>query len=318
MKGQLKPDAMLRTFGADPEMFVLRENGVPVPAFKFLPSKEDALPSFYGPGNPFKLFWDGFQAEWSYRHGRVQIPHLLDDIGAGIAGLDLAAKKYNANAYLTLLNVVKIDKDVMEAAGDAHVEFGCMPSYNIYSNKGEGIPNPRKLLYRFAGGHMHFGGWKKKPNYTKIVKLLDAILGVWAVSAAREFDNPMRRKYYGLAGEHRRPIYDNKTYGIEYRVLSNFWLTSPNIANAVWQLAHLILRLAESKYAERWDVGEGQVQSVINHCNYLQAAQILERNSEMFTWLISHLCDPEAQRFLLIGLGGFSCDHYLLEQEWNL
>lgn len=317
MKAQLKPDTMLRTFGADPEMFVLRENGVPVPAFEFLKAKEDA-PLTKTNGNPFKLFWDGFQAEWSYQHGRIQIPHLLDDITSGLFLLRKAAREHNSKAYLTLLNVVKIDEEVMEAAGDRHVEFGCMPSYNIYGNKGEGIPNPRKLLYRFAGGHMHFGGWQKKPNYTKIVKLLDAILGVWAVSAAREFDNPRRRKFYGLAGEHRRPVYADKTYGIEYRVLSNFWLASPKIANAVWQLARIVLRLAESKYAERWFAPTDEVQRVINNCNYLSASDLLQRNSEMFTWLIAHLCDPEAQRLLEIGLMGFSADFFDLEQEWDI
>jgi hypothetical protein len=310
MKGKLKPDIMLRTFGADPEMFILGRNCNVIPAFKFLPAKEDVINYVHN------IFWDGFQAEWSYKRGHENINHLLEAIRHSIRKLNALAKSHDEDAYLTLLNVVNIDKDIMEAAGDRHVEFGCMPSYNIYGISGEGISNPRELLYRFAGGHMHFGGWKKKPNYIKTVKLLDAILGVWAVSAAREFDNPMRRKYYGLAGEFRKPVYADKTYGIEYRTLSNFWLASPQVAKATWELAHLVLRLAESKRASEWIASEWNVQDAINNYNVKLADKILSKNSEMFVWLVTQM-SAETARLALIGLGGFSSD-VSLEENWNL
>lgn len=74
--------------------------------------------------------------------------------------------------------------------------------------------------------HIHLG--YEKPNIgfsTTLVKYMDAFLGVPSVI----YDTDVRRrKYYGNAGSFRLT-----SYGVEYRVLSGYWLKSEKTLNWV-------------------------------------------------------------------------------------
>ena len=63
-------------------------------------------------------------------------------------------------------------------------------------------------------------------NCCDLVKQLDWYLGGWSI--ARD-ENTERRSLYGKAGACRI-----KDYGVEYRVLSNFWVTTRDRRLAVW------------------------------------------------------------------------------------
>jgi hypothetical protein len=58
------------------------------------------------------------------------------------------------------------------------------------------------------------------------VKQLDWYLGGWSL---QKDPDPIRRRLYGKAGACRY-----KPYGVEYRVLSNFWVTSAITRRLVW------------------------------------------------------------------------------------
>lgn len=279
------------SLGADPEMFVFAKNKL-VPAFTFLPPK----------GKDVKLYWDGFQAEWKYdHHGNQCLNTLVHFTRENLMALQAKAREADKNARLSLVNVVRVPKDLLVHSEGQHVELGCMPSYNAYGLRGEDVPNPRTLPFRFAGGHMHFGSWNRKPQYKRIVETLDRILGVWAVGAARHIDNPVRRKYYGLPGEFRKPMYDIKgydfasgktyvayqVYGVEYRTLSNFWLASPGIMQLTWDLGRMCVRIAQSlKYNNLWVSTQEETVDVIKNCDYKRATQIITRNEPMLRWML--------------------------------
>jgi hypothetical protein len=265
----------LITLGADPEIFVFSGQKL-IPAYEFLPPKgEDNL-----------MYWDGFQAEWKYNHeGNHCQNNLVWYTREHLQELQARALAHNLKARLSLTNVVRIPDTTLKTAHHRHVELGCMPSYNAYEMKGEVVLDPRKLKYRFAGGHMHFGTWNVRPSYEKIVKTLDKILGVWSVGVARFLDNPIRRQYYGLAGEYRKPHYDTG-YGVEYRVLSNFWLDSPGLLQLTWDIGRLCVRLAASRYSNMWATTEQEVIETINNCDFEQANKIMLRNRPMFTWML--------------------------------
>lgn len=170
-----------------------------------------------------------------------------------------------------------------------YMELGCMPSYNAYGLRGEHVLDPRKLKLRFAGGHMHFGSWTRKPLYERIVKTADNILGVWSVGAARHMDNPVRRQYYGLPGEYRKPWY-REFYGVEYRTLSNFWLASPGLMQLTWDLGRMCVRLAHSrKYLDLWAADQDETIDVIKNCDYDRATRIIDRNQPMLRWMLSQV-----------------------------
>jgi hypothetical protein len=62
--------------------------------------------------------------------------------------------------------------------------------------------------FRTTGGHIHFGiGKRDDETVSRMVKALDAIIGVACVSLFDGIDDPRRRRMYGLAGEYRLPEY---------------------------------------------------------------------------------------------------------------
>jgi hypothetical protein len=265
------------TLGADPEIFVFA-NGKLLPAFEFLPDKKSGG----------KMYWDGFQAEWKYDHENNHCQNnLVLYTRENLSLLETQAKKRRKDAKLSLTNVVKIPKEILKTAHPLHIELGCQPSFNAYKLKGEPVYDPRELLYRFAGGHMHFGTWRQRPPYVKIVKTADSILGIWSVGVARNLDNPIRRKYYGLPGEYRMPMYGQGLYGVEYRTLSNWWLAAPCVMQVSWDIARLCVRLASSRtYGKLWAATEDEVINTIKNCDAKYAMRILDRNRPMFNWLL--------------------------------
>jgi hypothetical protein len=321
--------------GTDPEIFV--KDGKTeqlIPAFTFLPEKDEAegtrlgwdgFRQNTGTDSYTKFFWDGFQAEWSYSaakstdrfRGITCLIYLVDHVRYSLLAFDKLVKEANLTAKLSLDNVVKIPPAWMKKAGDIHVAFGCKPSLNAYGQRGKLIENPRKLPYRFAGGHMHFtlsDEEKTQESIQAIVKVMDAILGVWCVGAARGIDNSIRRKYYGLAGEYRTP-----KYGFEYRTPSNFWLSHPRVMNCAFEIARASISLWRSGHSGWWIAPEDEVQSVINNCDVEGAVEILERNVELFRFLMrtKHLPDQKIFKMAHEGIASLDIDPFAIEDNWR-
>ena len=113
------------------------------------------------------------------------------------------------------------------------LEFSCDPDMNAYT-KTQQIMNPDNVgNLRTAGGHVHIGivfndhRAMTMAEKLQIVKLLDVYLGVPSVLLD---PNKIRRRLYGQAGSFR-----SKPYGLEYRVLSNFWALRDDYINWVYE-----------------------------------------------------------------------------------
>ena len=172
----------------------------------------------------------------------------------------------------------QVDKEVLESSEEKHVQLGCMPSYNVYGMKGELVEDGRILTTRSAGGHIHFGlGKEEMKKKDEMVKALDAILGVACVSLFQNYDNTMRRRYYGLAGEYRTP-----PHGLEYRTLSNAWLAHPFFTNLVFDVSRICVSVGYYDYLKHWKAEEKDTIECINTCNVKMAQKILKTNESMF------------------------------------
>lgn len=269
--------------GSDPEIFV-EEAGRLIPAFLFLPSKDKPAytadtAGFNGHGG-MPMYWDGFQAEFT-----TQAQHCLgyhgDSIAAGMKGVYKAAKKRFPNSQLSIRSVFHIEPEILSAAAEEHVAFGCMPSINAYGLKVK-MPPARQVPFRSAGGHIHFGiGKGQQKDADKIVRALDAILGVACVSLFAEFDDPARRKLYGLPGEYRLP-----PHGLEYRPLSNAWLSHPMIMNLVIDLSRKCVVFGQKDFMPYWNATEEETLDCIIRCDVEAAQKILLRNKEVFKQLL--------------------------------
>lgn len=111
--------------------------------------------------------------------------------------------------------------------------LGCEPDFNAYTM----LPNPRPdgdLNMRTAGGHIHVGGFtNNNPHHPQqmgmgavLSKFLDRTIGVYSIL----WDNDdQRRGMYGQAGAYRP-----KTYGMEYRSMSNAWVFNNKLMRFVY------------------------------------------------------------------------------------
>lgn len=279
------------TMGCDPEIFVVEKDNPEkiIPAWKFLGSKKepDYTPTGVGYGD-MPMYWDGFQAEFTTRGGITCLGYVFDSVHSGLKGVYQKAKKYDKDAVLSIKSVLPVDPEILATGEEQHVQFGCMPSYNAYGLSG--LPNDgRTCPIRFAGGHIHFGmapehkALLKSPEaLKKIIWHLDAIAGVACVSLFENWDNPVRRQYYGLPGEYRLP-----PHGLEYRTLSNAWLAHPLIGNLTMEVARRAYAIGIQGPHDAWEATEGEVLDCILRHDAEVARAILKRNKDVFKALMS-------------------------------
>jgi len=111
--------------------------------------------------------------------------------------------------------------------------FGCDPDFDAWTLE----QNPRPMLMpelaclRTAGGHLHVS-WDNRTDEEAVdlVRALDLFVGV----PSTFYDGDVqRRMLYGRAGAFR-----HKPYGVEYRTLSNWWITSEKYMGTVFDWAN--------------------------------------------------------------------------------
>lgn len=296
------------TSGCDPEIFVVGGDGELMPAFAFLPSKKDPL--IVAPGlsdGSTHAYWDGFQAEFDTA-ANTCCGHLSNSVQFGLKWVLDAARKKDPKAKLSIQNVFMVPAEQLANGAEEHVEFGCAPSFNAYGHSGDKT-HGRLVPYRFAGGHIHLGNrgltaMSTKKDIERIITAMDAIIGVASVSLFAKFDNPIRRKYYGLAGEYRMP-----SHGLEYRVLSNAWLMHPFIYNLVFDVARRAANVGRQGKLSGWTGTPEETCDIINNCDVAGARKVLERNKGQFLSLMrtipSWLSKPgQAERMFQVFMEG--------------
>lgn len=250
--------------GADPEIFY-RENNVLTSAFGLIQGTKD---------NPFKV-----------EHGAVQVDGMALEFNIDPADT-VEAWCFNLHAVLAQLRemvpgeldaipVAEFGEEYIRAQPDAAKELGCDPDFSAYTGKENPKPD-ENLPFRTAAGHVHFGltdQWDITSDAVRgvccsIVKQLDAYLGVPSVL----LDHcDKRREMYGQAGAFRP-----KFYGLEYRVLSNFWLKSDPLMSWVFEASQ---RAVEDWQAKKYasDVfPEEHIQHIINTSDRKAAAELVD------------------------------------------
>ena len=276
--------------GSDPEIFVTRgvKNSL-LPAFKFLPTQKDATKDVtrpknaydYGVGPDSTVYRDGFAAEYYVRPVACHA-YLVDYIRDGLIKVEAAAKKFDATAKLTIKNTFTVPATTMAAAKDEDVAFGCMPSLHAYGDKPNLPTDARGFKLRFAGGHVHLGGTFTPDAALEVVKSIDIVAAIPAVAIFAHQDSPVRRQFYGRAGEYRTP-----KHGIEYRTLSNGWLAGPAITHLMLNLVRAGARVGLHDYRKYFGMDEEQVKEIINFCDVKTARAWLAKHEQIFMKLIT-------------------------------
>lgn len=163
--------------------------------------------------------------------------------------------------------------DYIQSQPEKAKELGCDPDFNAYTGKENEVPNA-ELPFRTGAGHVHLG-WTEGADIQdpihfaacmSIVKQLDFYLGLVSLTFDTESE---RRAMYGAAGAFRP-----KSYGVEYRTLSNAWLASQGLIAWVWKAAN---KAVESTMAgENLTEQYGDIQTIINTSDVDAARQLIQ------------------------------------------
>lgn len=246
-----KAQDLYLNMGCDPEFF-FKQDGQIIGAEKVLP--KHGLTVTRGDTTTSKFIIDGVQAELNPRPSTCR-EVIAGELRACFTHLkaDLTAKNLGVTADFS--RTINISEEKLMELDEESRKFGCAPSLNIYKQK-TGLKitdvDAAKYLTRAAGGHIHLGRQDGADHlnralgedHLKTVALLDLLCGNTSVLLDRDAGNIERRKLYGKAGEFRLP-----KHGLEYRTLSNYWLTSYPLLSFAFGMARLAVTLmADPRY----------------------------------------------------------------------
>lgn len=239
------------TFGADPEFMIMHHNTLKS-AINILPKKENAVSR-----NGHRYYFD----------------NVLAEIAIVPANNKNEALENVRTALEQLAKLVYPGKFVIKASGrypekelncaDALIA-GCNPEWDVYSLSQVYPPDEDielldgyykfKTNFRSAGGHIHIGSklLEDSINRFAMVRMMDLFLGIPSIFLDTDPTSKDRRKIYGHAGSHRDP-----DYGLEYRTLGNFWLSSPELTGLIYDLTEFTLQFVQDKkHEEIWTTDE--------------------------------------------------------------
>lgn len=165
-------------------------------------------------------------------------------------------------------------------------EFGCDPDYNAYTVEMNEKPWCGNSGFRSCGAHIHVGGLDDDGKPIKgleflqdfkgkiaMVKGMDLFHGAVSTLLDSSEASVKRRELYGKAGCHRPT-----PYGVEYRVLSNYWMKTPNLVMLMASMTDDVIAMITSGKLEAIleEVGEDELQNVINNGDVAAAEKIIE------------------------------------------
>lgn len=293
-------DTLKITLGADPERFVMdaRTRAV-IPVCGWLGGTKHAPEQLYSSLGKivkgYKVQEDNIMAEYNIPPAQG-IREFIQNIHTGEQLLQERIYKENPEYILYPYNYARLRRSVL-AQHEGALTFGCSPEFDAYEEGAEcervssdalivadtvEWPDPEEM--RYAGGHLHLGITSKGkyaadiPHYV-FAAFCDASIGLRSLRYDRQGG---RRKLYGQAGRYRPT-----KYGIEYRVLSNYWVTSFERTSVVAEHAFtLMATLANNTVAYVQNLFDEipwmEVREAINTENYIVG-------DELFNYIWSDL-----------------------------
>lgn len=261
--------------GCDPEVFAKDETGNFVSAHGLIPgTKEKPFPVELG-----AVQVDGMAFEFNTDPALTRESFVQNVTGV------FGALEQMLPSNLSLapgIPVAHFTPDVFDSQPEAALELGCEPDYNAYTGKVNPRPDGSKGRMRTAAGHIHIGWTEGVEDPTtgvhfndccNLIMLLDGLVGLDSLSYD---DDVERRELYGMAGAFRA-----KSYGVEYRVLSNAWLRSPDLMGRVYDSVVLATSIFQQGAILDWDLAQ-EVQSIINRSDTAAAERVLAQIKEDF------------------------------------
>lgn len=225
----LDPAVKHFTFGCDPEVFIRNDKGKIVPACGLIPGTKE---------EPFKVEGGSVQVDGVAAEFGIDPASNFDEFNGRITLVMKQLKDMLPKGYgLVIDPVATFDPEDFDQLPPEATALGCVPDLNAWTEEANVPPDPLQFMYtRTGAGHIHIGFTENESEDNKqhrlncrdLVRQLDWFLGSYFCEKEGT-EGARRRLMYGQAGAHRI-----KPYGVEYRVLSNFWLTSKERRVQTW------------------------------------------------------------------------------------
>ena len=202
--------------GSDPEVFLQDWQGNPISAIGYI--NADKWNPHQIPDMPqgYTLQEDNVSLEYG-----IPPAASADEFVAHIQSVMAKSLEYLPNLTFSKLSCIIFPESQMEHPL-AHI-FGCEPDYNAWTMTENPKPAPPHPFMRSAGGHVHVETTQEGQD---VIRKMDLFLGVPSVLMDKGEE---RKQLYGKAGAFRV-----KSYGVEYRTLSNFWIFREPLIRWVW------------------------------------------------------------------------------------
>lgn len=202
--------------GSDPEMFVRTNNGIITSVAGLLGcSKDDKITL----AKDVRLQEDNVLAEFDI-DPQSGFEAFNDNMQRGI---DLTNNVLNKLDMETAPGVSShiFTEEEMKTFNESAFIFGCTPDFNAFTGQKNPSPTSQNKGLRTAGGHVHLGVVGALDITLQTQMMLGVLCDYFLSLPAVIMDKDTRRKeLYGKASAIRY-----KDYGIEYRSLSNFWIS---------------------------------------------------------------------------------------------
>lgn len=247
--------------GCDPELFV-QQAGAFKSAFNLIPGTKE---------NPFKVNKGAVQVDGMALEFNINPAASEDEFVGNINEVVSVLRSMVPEYEVVATPVAKFDVAYFMEQPLESLELGCDPDFNAWTGAPNEKPKTGKPM-RTASGHVHIGWTEDAVAFSRqhamkcmeIVKVLDLFLGVPSLFYDPDTE---RRELYGKAGAFRP-----KTYGVEYRTLSNMWLNNEKFTRWVFRATQKAMEAYESGI----EVPES-VQEVINTSDIEAAKELCEK-----------------------------------------
>jgi len=237
--------------GCDPEVFV-RKGGTFLSAFGLIQGDKK---------NPQKVNRGAVQVDGMALEFNIDPAHSEDEFCLNVQDVFATMCSMVPGYEVIATPVAHFDPEYMKTQPKEALELGCDPDYNAWTKMANIKPNGERPM-RTASGHIHIG-WthdehiddlNHRNRCDMVTQQLDFYLGLGSLA----YDNDTeRREMYGKAGCCRY-----KSYGVEYRTLSNAWLRSEKLMR--WAYRNTIAGVERVMAGDLLVNKYGDIQDIIN------------------------------------------------------
>lgn len=250
------------TIGADPEIFLVDGNGKYISSVgKIGGSKDQPLPI----GEGCAVQEDNVAVEFNIEPADT-VEKFLKSCTYALE--ELTKRAMNQGLALSIVASKTFSDDQLQ---DKQTRaFGCDPDYNAWTGEENEPPRADDPNLRSCGGHVHIGvpaGLGPK----QLARWCDVKLGLASILEDDLEGTLMRRALYGKAGAFRP-----KPYGIEYRVLSPYWLQTERLTRMVFWRAKQAARMVREGHILS-DTDGVKIQMAINTGDKKLAEELIKQ-----------------------------------------